>query len=100
MKESDFLSQILLFLQDAEKLLGNNIPYIENIKDCQAVFTFSLPLRRDNGKIEVLKAFRVHHSYHKTPCKGGVRFAPNLNERDIRALSTVMSFKLSVYDIL
>ena len=44
------------------------------------------PLKRDDGSIEVIEAYRVQHSHHKTPCKGGIRFAAEVNQDEVMAL--------------
>ncbi len=48
---------------------------LEQIKECNAVYQIRFPIRRDDGSIEVIEAYRVQHSHHKTPCKGGIRFS-------------------------
>ena len=48
---------------------------LDQIKACNAVYRMRFPIKRDNGIVEVIEAYRVQHSQHKTPCKGGIRFA-------------------------
>jgi glutamate dehydrogenase (NAD(P)+) len=47
------------------------------------------PVRMDDGRIEVIEAYRVQHSHHKTPCKGGIRFAAEVNQDEVMALSRI-----------
>src|ERR1700760_463337 len=51
---------------------------LEQIKQCNAVYRMFFPVKIGN-KVEVIKAYRVQHSHHKTPCKGGIRFALSVN---------------------
>jgi glutamate dehydrogenase (NAD(P)+) len=57
------------------------------------------PVAMDNGKIEIFTGFRVHHSLARGPGKGGVRYAPNLNLDEVRALASWMTWKCAVVNI-
>lgn len=98
-KEPDFLGQVQLYFEDAAKLTKVRADILELIKKCRTVVSFTIPLVRDNGKIELLYAYRAHHSYHKLPCKGGVRYAPDVDVQEVQALASLMTFKLAVVDL-
>src|SRR5678809_1129656 len=55
---------------------------LEQIKECNAVYQMKFPVKMDDGRIEVIEAYRVQHSQHKTPCKGGIRFAAELIKKN------------------
>ncbi|HDM67234.1 MAG TPA: Glu/Leu/Phe/Val dehydrogenase, partial [Thermoplasmatales archaeon] len=59
----------------------------------------SIPIVRDNGEIEVFTGYRVQHSSARGPCKGGIRYHPETNLDEIRALATLMSFKCAVANV-
>jgi glutamate dehydrogenase (NAD(P)+) len=46
---------------------------LEQIKACNSVYSMHFPVKMDDGHIEVIEAYRVQHSQHKSPCKGGIR---------------------------
>ena len=48
---------------------------LANIKACKNLFYTSFPIKRDDGTIEVIHAWRAEHSHHKLPSKGGIRYA-------------------------
>ena len=48
---------------------------LEQIKACNSVYSMRFPVKMDDGRIEVIEAYRVQHSQHKSPCKGGIRFS-------------------------
>lgn len=72
---------------------------LEQIKQCNAVYQMRFPIRRDNGKIEVIEAYRVQHSHHKTPCKGGIRFSKEVNQDEVMALAALMTYKCAIVNV-
>ncbi|MBN1631864.1 MAG: Glu/Leu/Phe/Val dehydrogenase [Thermoleophilia bacterium] len=62
-------------------------------------FQFSIPVRMDDGHVEVFRGFRAQHNDALGPCKGGIRFHPQETVDTIRALSMWMTWKCSVVDI-
>lgn len=58
-----------------------------------------VPLRRDNGHIEVFKGYRVQHSNARGPFKGGLRFHPDVSLSDFDELAFLMTWKTSLVDI-
>jgi glutamate dehydrogenase (NAD(P)+) len=72
---------------------------LNQMKICNNICRFEFPLERDNGEIEVVRAFRSEHSHHKTPTKGGIRYADNVNEDEVMALSALMTYKCAIVDV-
>src|SRR5258705_10889955 len=72
---------------------------LEQIKECNAVYQMRFPIKRDDGNIEVIEAYRVQHSQHKTPCKGGIRFAAEVNQEEVMALAALMTYKCAIVNI-
>lgn len=86
-------------LREAIDLLG----YCESTYDMLAVprreVTVSVPLRRDDGRIEVLTGHRVQHNLSRGPAKGGLRFSPDVNLDEVRALAMWMTWKCALVDV-
>jgi len=59
----------------------------------------SLPVLMDDGSLSVFVGYRVQHNFLRGPCKGGIRFAPEVNIDEIRALAAWMTWKCSVVNI-
>ena len=58
-----------------------------------------IPVGLDNGRLEVFDGFRVQHSIARGPCKGGVRYGPNVTLDEIRGLAAEMTWKCAVVNI-
>ncbi|MFT7543098.1 MAG: glutamate dehydrogenase (NAD(P)+), partial [Gammaproteobacteria bacterium] len=93
-----FLSMAQQFNQAAEKLnLDEGMR--EVLRRPARELTVSLPIVMDDGSTKVFTGYRVQHNFLRGPCKGGIRFAPDVNLDEVRALSAWMTWKCSVADI-
>jgi glutamate dehydrogenase (NAD(P)+) len=61
--------------------------------------TVYLPIQRDSGNIEVFTGYRVQHSIARGPAKGGIRYSPEVNLDEVRALAAWMTMKCAVVNI-
>jgi glutamate dehydrogenase (NAD(P)+) len=61
--------------------------------------TVAIPVQMDNGKLRIFTGYRVQHNFSRGPCKGGIRFAPDVNLDEVRALAAWMTWKCSVVDV-
>lgn len=59
----------------------------------------SIPIKMDDGSIQVFEGYRVQHSSARGPCKGGIRFHQNADMDEVKALAAWMSFKCAVVNI-
>ncbi len=69
------------------------------IKACNNTIKLTFPIKRDDGTILLVNAWRAEHSHHKLPTKGGIRFAPVVDEQEVQALATLMTFKCAIVDV-
>src|SRR5213075_2180918 len=58
-----------------------------------------IPVLMDNGSMEVFTGFRVQHSMARGPAKGGIRYAPDVNLDEVRALASWMTWKCAVVNV-
>ncbi len=72
---------------------------LEQIKACNSVYRMRFPIKRDDGSIEVIEAYRVQHSQHKSPCKGGIRFSSFVNQDEVMALAALMTYKCAIVNV-
>ena len=85
----DSVADILALDQSVRDLLRN--PLRE--------YSFSIPVRMDDGIVKVFRGFRVQHNDARGPCKGGIRFHPAETIDTVRALSMWMTWKCAVVEI-
>ena len=72
---------------------------LEQIKACNSIYSMRFPVKMDDGRIEVIEAYRVQHSQHKTPCKGGIRFSEAVNQDEVMALASLMTYKCAIVNV-
>lgn len=72
---------------------------LEQIKACNSVYSMRFPVKMDDGRIEVIEAYRVQHSQHKSPCKGGIRFSDEVNQDEVMALASLMTYKCAIVNV-
>jgi len=72
---------------------------LDVIKACNSVYRLSFPFRRPDGTLETINAWRVEHSHHKNPTKGGIRYAPFVDEEEVKGLAALMTYKCAIVDL-
>jgi glutamate dehydrogenase (NAD(P)+) len=70
----------------------------EQIKTCNSVYHFNFPVRIRGG-IEVIQAWRVEHSHHKLPTKGGIRYSELVDQDEVMALAALMTYKCAIVHV-
>lgn len=73
--------------------LGADPAVYELLKEPQRVIEITIPVKMDDGSLKTFKGWRSAHSSAVGPSKGGVRFHPNVNMDEVKALSLWMTFK-------
>ncbi|TVR55108.1 MAG: Glu/Leu/Phe/Val dehydrogenase [Puniceicoccaceae bacterium] len=72
---------------------------LERLRHPKAILSVSIPVRLDDGGLRIFQGFRVHHSDLRGPCKGGLRYHPDLDLDQIKALAFWMTCKCAVMDL-
>jgi glutamate dehydrogenase (NAD(P)+) len=95
----NFLQQVDRMFAKAAALTEHSKGLLAQISICNSVYKMEFPLVRDDGSIEVIKAWRAEHSHHKLPTKGGIRFDLSVNEDEVAALATLMTYKCAIVNV-
>ncbi|MCC7185071.1 MAG: Glu/Leu/Phe/Val dehydrogenase [Acidobacteria bacterium] len=92
----DFVNQ---YFDHAARWSDHSPGLLEQIKACNSIYRFEFPFRRDDGTIQVINAWRVEHSHHKLPTKGGIRYAMHVDQEEVKALAALMTYKCAIVDV-
>ncbi|MDR0239083.1 MAG: Glu/Leu/Phe/Val dehydrogenase, partial [Deltaproteobacteria bacterium] len=90
---------MLAVLEEAGSKLG--MPRSEYITLCspERELIVSVPVVMDDGRTEVFTGYRIQHSSARGPCKGGVRFHPDVDHDEVKALAAWMTWKCALANI-
>ncbi|MBM3699432.1 MAG: Glu/Leu/Phe/Val dehydrogenase [Actinobacteria bacterium] len=66
------------------------------LREPRKTLEVSVPIKTDAGNIEIFKGYRVQHNTNRGPAKGGIRYHPDVNLDEIKALAMLMTWKCSL----
>jgi len=97
--EYSFFQSVERSFDKASKFTKWETGILEQIKACNSIYSMKFPVKMDDGRIEVIEAYRVQHSQHKSPCKGGIRFSLAVNQDEVMALAALMTYKCAIVNV-
>jgi glutamate dehydrogenase (NAD(P)+) len=98
MSGPSFFETVNSYFEKAAALTEYPRGLLDQIKVCNSVYAVQFPIRRASG-YEVISGWRVQHSHHRLPVKGGIRFAPTVSEDEVKALAALMTYKCAIVDV-
>ncbi len=93
-----FSDNVDRLVDKAIAVLGIEANLAEAIKACHSVLKVRFPVRV-GGEVRVFTGWRAIHSEHMLPAKGGIRFAPFVNQDEVEALAALMTYKCALADV-
>ena len=90
---------VLDHLDEAAELAKLDADVHRMLRTPRRVLEVAVPVRLDDGTVEVFTGWRVHHDTTRGPGKGGIRFHPDLDADEVKALAAMMTFKTALVDL-
>ncbi len=97
--EYSFFQSVEKSFDKASKFTKWEKGILEQIKACNSIYSMRFPVKMDDGRVEVIEAYRIQHSQHKSPCKGGIRFSLAVNQDEVMALAALMTYKCAIVNV-
>ena len=91
---------VLDHMDEAAELAKLDADVHRMLRTPRRVIEVAVPVRLDDGSVEVFKGWRVHHDTTRGPGKGGIRFHPDVDADEVKALAAMMTFKTALLDYL
>lgn len=93
-----FLGSVNKNFDKAARHTGLPKGLLEQIKVCNSVYQMQFPVKIGN-EYQVIEAYRVQHSHHRLPTKGGIRYSSKVNQEEVMALASLMTYKCAIVDV-
>ena len=97
-KKPSFLENVNMMVNDTLNHIDVDPNIAKILKTCRSVLQVKFPIKI-KGEIKIFHGWRAVHSNHRLPVKGGLRFANNVNQEEVEALASLMTFKCAVVDV-
>ena len=97
-KKPSFLENVGMMVDDTINHINIDPNIAKILKTCRSVLQVKFPVKIKN-QIEIFHGWRAVHSTHRLPVKGGLRFSTNVNQEEVEALASLMTFKCAVVDV-
>lgn len=98
MSTTSFFESVEKNFEKAAQITGHPRGLLDQIRVCNSVYHMKFPVKI-KGEYEVVEAWRVQHSHHRTPTKGGIRYDSMVNEDEVMALASLMTYKCAIVDV-
>lgn len=98
-KNYSLFDDVCGFVDEAASLMDIHPGLLDQIKQCNSIYKFNFPLKNDDGTYQVIKGYRVQHSHHKLPVKGGIRYSTHVDEEEVKGLAALMTYKCALVNV-
>lgn len=93
-----FFTDVMAYFDKASAFVQAPPGVLDQVKYCNSIYSMRFPVRVGES-LEVVEAYRVEHSHHRLPTKGGIRYAMSVNQDEVMALAALMTYKCAIVDV-
>lgn len=90
---------VLVTLRHTAEIMKLDSNIMKIIEKPERITITNFPVKMDDGSVQMFEGYRVQHSSHRGPCKGGIRYSPSVELDEVKALAALMTFKTSVVNL-
>lgn len=98
LKELSFSQSVSYYFDKAAPFTKAPDGLLEQIKACNSIYKMNFPVKFGND-VKVIEAYRVQHSHHRMPTKGGIRYSLHVDQDEVMALAALMTYKCAIVDV-
>ena len=98
LKELSFSQSVSYYFDKASPHTKAPSGLLEQIKVCNSIYKMNFPVKFGD-EIKVIEAYRVQHSHHRMPTKGGIRYSLQVDQDEVMALAALMTYKCAIVDV-
>src|ERR1051326_8163919 len=97
--ERNLFQDALFRLDHAAKYANVHSECVMRLRQPKEILEVSIPVRKDDGSLEFFTGYRVRYNDSKGPSKGGIRYHPDVNLPEVKALAFWMTFKCALMNL-
>jgi len=93
-----FSDSVSYYFDKAAPFTNSPQGLLDQIKVCNSIYKMNFPVKYGN-EVRVIEAYRVQHSHHRLPTKGGIRYSVHVDQDEVMALAALMTYKCAIVDV-
>jgi len=97
-EEFNFFEGVEYYFENAARHTDFPRGLLDQIKACNSVYQMRFPVK-NGDEYQVIEAYRVQHSHHRMPTKGGIRYSMAVDQNEVMALAALMTYKCAIVDV-
>jgi glutamate dehydrogenase (NAD(P)+) len=98
LKNLSFSDSVSYYFDKAAPYTNSPKGLLDQIKICNSIYKMNFPVKWGN-EVKVIEAYRVQHSHHRMPTKGGIRYSMQVDQDEVMALAALMTYKCAIVDV-
>src|SRR3954469_25802885 len=98
LKTLSFSDSVSYYFDKAAPFTGAPKGLLDQIKVCNSIYKMNFPVKYGD-EVRVIEAYRVQHSHHRMPTKGGIRYSLQVDQDEVMALAALMTYKCALVDV-